>query len=168
LLSQLKQLEHEGFAFEEGEASFELVVKKAVGQAKPAFKLKEFKVSSIKEGRQDTTVHAKLVLEIKGQERETRAAGDGPINALDAALRKALLAYYPEIESVRLTDYKVRVLDSKEGTAAKVRVMIESADEDGVWVTVGVSTNVIEASWQALVDSLEYKLMRSQMTSAKE
>lgn len=160
LLNQLKQLEHEGFAFEEGEASYELLVKKAVGTVKPFFKLKDFKVASLKQGAKDTTVQAKLVLNVQSKDKETKAEGDGPVNALDAALRKVLLDVYPEISKVRLTDYKVRVLDSKEGTAAKVRVMIESADEEKVWVTVGVSTNIIEASWQALVDAIEYKLMK--------
>ncbi|MCX5750607.1 MAG: citramalate synthase [Candidatus Saganbacteria bacterium] len=159
LLEKLKELEHAGYQFEEGEASFELVVKKSLAGYKPFFELKGFEVMTTKAGKADTSVEAKLRLSVKGKETETSAIGDGPINALDGALRKALIDIYPEIKEVKLTDYKVRVLDSKEGTAAKVRVIVESTDENRTWGTVGVSTNVIEASWQALVDSIEYKLL---------
>ena len=97
---------------------------------------------------------------VNDKELLTVAEGDGPVNALDTAMRKALLHFYPELEQVRLTDYKVRVVDVKEGTAAKVRVLVEGADEQGSWSTIGVSTNIIEASWQALADSVEYALLK--------
>jgi len=159
LIKQLKDLEHQGYSFEEGEASFELLLKKTMGIIKPSFELEDFKIQTEKKGDGATTVKAQIKLKIKGKQYEAAGQGDGPINALDNALRKVLEDIYPEIKTVKLTDYKVRVLDSEAGTAAKVRVIVESADETKVWGTVGVSTNVIEASWLALVDSIEYKLV---------
>jgi 2-isopropylmalate synthase len=99
-------------------------------------------------------------VKVNGVREQTAAEGDGPVNALDNALRKALKPFYPTLASMHLTDFKVRVLDEKQGTAAKVRVLIQSQDEHDSWGTVGVSENIIEASWQALVDSIEYKLMK--------
>jgi 2-isopropylmalate synthase len=159
LLSRLKTLELEGYQFEEGEASFELLVKKMLGTFKPEFTLESFDIDTIKHGSEDTKVKAKLKIKVKESVLETEAYGDGPINALDGALRKAIESIFPAIKEVKLTDYKVRVLDSEEGTAAKVRVIVESTDGVRTWGTVGVSTNVIEASWFALMDSIEYKLM---------
>jgi 2-isopropylmalate synthase len=161
LISDLKELEHQGYQFEEGEASFELLVKKTLGAYKPKFTFENFDVVTLKRGEEATKVKAKLKLTVNGESHETEAYGDGPINALDGALRKALEEIFPVIKEVKLTDYKVRVLDSKQGTAAKVRVIVESSDAEKTWGTVGVSTNVIEASWLALLDSIEYKLMRS-------
>ncbi|OGC03637.1 citramalate synthase [candidate division WOR-1 bacterium RIFOXYA12_FULL_43_27] len=160
LIRTLKDLEHQGYQFEEGEASFELLVKKAIKKTKPHFELVDFQIQNTKEGLSPAFVEARIKLKVKGDEVEATGEGDGPINALDDALRSALGEYFPELDSVKLTDYKVRVLDSNAGTAAKVRVIIESSDDDGSWGTVGVSTNVIEASWQALSDSLEYKLIK--------
>lgn len=160
LIRKLKELEHQGYQFEEGEASFELLVKKAIKKIKPHFELVDFEIRNTKEGAGPTFVEADVKLKVKGQIVESRGEGDGPVNALDDALRSVLEKHFPELEQVKLTDYKVRVLDSQAGTAAKVRVIIESSDEDGSWGTVGVSTNVIEASWQALVDSFEYKLIK--------
>ena len=159
LLEQLKELELEGYQFEEGEASFELLVKKALGAYKSKFTLESFDIATVKQGSEATKVKAKLKVKVKEGIVETEAYGDGPINALDGALRKAIESTFPEIKEVKLTDYKVRVLDSQEGTAAKVRVIVESTDAVKTWGTVGVSTNVIEASWFALLDSIEYKLM---------
>ncbi len=163
LLSKLKELEHEGYQFEEGEASFELLVKKTLRTYKAPFTFENFDVVTVKHGDEATKVKAKLMVKIKEKDKdkvvETEAYGDGPVNALDGALRKALEGHFPAIKEVKLTDYKVRVLDSKEGTAAKVRVIVESTDGVRTWGTVGVSTNVIEASWLALLDSIEYKLM---------
>jgi 2-isopropylmalate synthase len=159
LIKALKEMEHQGYSFEEGEASFELLLKRTMGKTKPFFELEDFLVETHKHGKDVPLVTAHVKMKVKGKQLESEATGDGPVNALDAALRKVLEDIYPEIKSVKLTDYKVRVLDTEAGTAAKVRVIVESADETKVWGTVGVSTNVIEASWQALVDSIEYKLM---------
>jgi 2-isopropylmalate synthase len=159
LLAELKKLELEGYQFEEGEASFELLVKKALKTFKPKFMLEGFDIVTVKHGSEATKVKAKLKIRIGDGISETEAYGDGPINAIDGALRKAIESVFPEIKEVKLTDYKVRVLDSGEGTAARVRVIVESTDGVRTWGTVGVSTNVIEASWFALLDSIEYKLM---------
>ncbi|MFH1347193.1 MAG: citramalate synthase [Candidatus Margulisiibacteriota bacterium] len=159
LISVLKEMEHQGYSFEEGEASFELLLKRTLGLVKPFFTLDDFLIETHKEGRNAPVVTAHIKIKVKGKLQEATGTGDGPVNAVDNALRKVLEDIYPEIKSVKLTDYKVRVLDSAAGTAAKVRVIVVSADETKSWGTVGVSTNVIEASWQALVDSIEYKLM---------
>ena len=160
VLENLKRLEDEGYQFEGAEGSFELLMKKALGKYKSLFDLEGFRVTV--EKRKDGTLNCEATIKVKveGIEEHTAAEGDGPINALDNALRKALEEFYPSLKSVRLTDYKVRVLDVKAGTAAPVRVLVEARDKKGTWGTVGVSTNIIEASWQALVDSLEYKLLK--------
>ncbi|MDI6734818.1 MAG: citramalate synthase [bacterium] len=155
ILAKVKEKEHEGYQFEAADASFELLIKKALGEYKPVFKLKKFEV--IVENRNGELFSDAIIkIEINGQEKYIVAEGDGPVNALDTALRKALEDSYPILKKVHLTDYKVRVLDAKEGTAAKVRVLIESTDGKDSWGTVGVSENIIDASWQALVDSVEY------------
>lgn len=159
LIKILKDMEHQGYQFEEGEASFELLLKRTLGLIKPAFDLEEFKVETGKRGSGESYVDARIKIKVKGKQYESAGLGDGPINALDNALRKVLEDIYPQIKEIKLTDYKVRVLDSEAGTAAKVRVIVESSDEKRGWGTVGVSTNVIEASWLALKDSIEYKLI---------
>ena len=159
LIRTLKEMENQGYSFEEGEASFELLVKRTLGEFKPFFELEDFRIETEKAGKKESVSTAHVKIKVKGKHFDASAAGDGPINALDGALRKVLEDIYPELKSMKLTDYKVRVLDTGAGTAAKVRVLIESTDENKVWNTVGVSTNVIEASWLALVDSIEYKLM---------
>ena len=159
LVKKLKQLEHEGYQFEEGEASFELLMKRSFGIYKPSFELMEYSIEIIQKSEENFLVKAKVKIKVNGKSYESEASGDGPINALDGALRKVLEGIYPQIKNVKLTDYKVRVLDSTAGTAARVRVIIESCDEKRSWGTVGVSTNVVEASYLALVDSLEYKLL---------
>ncbi len=159
LIKILKDMEHQGYQFEEGEASFELLVKRTLGVLKPPFELEEFKVETRKRGGNALDVDAWIKIRVKGMEYESKGRGDGPINALDCALRKVLEGIYPQIKEVKLTDYKVRVLDSQAGTAARVRVIVESSDDKKDWGTVGVSTNVIDASWLALKDSIEYKLM---------
>ncbi|OGC08294.1 citramalate synthase [candidate division WOR-1 bacterium RIFOXYA2_FULL_36_21] len=159
LVQKLKELEHEGYQFEEGEASFELLVKRILGVAKPLFELDHYEIKMSQKSEKDFVVEAYVKVKVSGTVYESKAKGDGPINALDGALRKVLEKKYPKIKNIKLTDYKVRVLDSKEGTAARVRVIIESCDCDKCWGTVGVSTNVIEASYLALVDSLEYGLL---------
>ncbi len=164
LHKQIQELEYEGYQFEAAEASFELLIKKALKKYKKFFELDGFRV--IVEKRQDNTLISEATVKIKvGKVRvHTACEGDGPVNALDGALRKALRDFYPELSGMHLSDFKVRVLDSKAGTAAKVRVFIESQDEKNSWWTVGVSENIIEASWQALVDSIEYKLLKEKET----
>jgi len=163
LLQELKELEAKGFAFEGAEASFELLMRKAIdGDRVRYFHLIGFRVIDEKRTESEPPIaEATIMLEgPDGRIEHTAAQGNGPVNALDRALRKALGKFYPEVEQVRLHDYKVRVLGNQEGTEAIVRVLIESGDEHARWGTVGVSHNVIEASWQALVDSMDYKLYK--------
>jgi 2-isopropylmalate synthase len=164
LLSELKDLESQGYAYEGAEASFELLMRKTLEGARAQFfRLIGFRVIDEKRHEGEPPIaEATIMLEgPDGQVEHTAAQGNGPINALDGALRKALGKFYPEVEEVRLHDYKVRVLGGAEGTGAVVRVLIESGDEHERWGTVGVSHNVIEASWQALVDSMDYKLHKA-------
>jgi 2-isopropylmalate synthase len=162
LLRELKELENAGFQFEGAEASFELLMKRALGEPIRFYKLIGFRVIDQKTGddRQALSEATVMVEGPDGHVEHTAGTGNGPVNALDHALRKALTKFYPDIQAVRLIDYKVRVLPGLDGTAAKVRVLIESGDEHDLWGTVGVSHNVIEASWQALVDSVDYKLYK--------
>lgn len=161
LLKDLKELENQGFQFEGAEASFEILMRKAKRQYKPFFKLLGFRVIDEKRS-EDHEPHAEATIqvEVDGVIEHTAAHGNGPVNALDNALRKALDRFFPELKSVQLIDYKVRVLPSDSGTSSKVRVLIESTDGHQKWGTVGVSENIIQASWRALVDSLEFKLMK--------
>lgn len=156
----IQEQEYQGYQYEAAEASFELLIKKALKKYKRFFELKGFRV--IVEKREDNTLisEATVAIKVNKIKKHTASEGDGPVNALDGALRKALLDFYPGVADMHLSDFKVRVLDSKAGTAAKVRVFIESQDEKESWWTVGVSENIIEASWQALVDSIEYKLLK--------
>ncbi len=165
ILNELKKLEHEGYAFEAADASFELLIKKVLQHRKPFFDLIEYHVSMRKKAEDDGVCEATIKVSVKGEVEHTAAEGDGPVNALDSALRAALVKFYPQIKDVKLTDYKVRILDSKTGTAAKTRVLIESTDGKSEWGTVGVSDNIIDASWHALVDSIEYKLFKDQKKS---
>jgi 2-isopropylmalate synthase len=162
IMDKLKELEHEGYQFEAAESSFELVVRKMLGRYTPFFELVEFKV--IVSEPTVNNVNSSVIIKVRVGDQEvlTVAEGDGPVNALDKAARKALERIYPAIGEIRLTDYKVRVLDSDKASAAKVRVLIESTDQKDNWTTIGVSTDIINASWQALVDSIEYKLLRDQ------
>lgn len=162
IIERLKQLEHEGYHFEAAEQSFELVVRKMLGRYKPFFELVEFKVMVNEPSVNGMNSSAMIKIRVGSETEITAAEGDGPVNALDKAVRKALERFYPEIGEIRLTDYKVRVLDSDQASAAKVRVLIESTDHREHWTTIGVSTDIIDASWQALVDSIEYKLVREQ------
>jgi 2-isopropylmalate synthase len=159
ILEHLKSLEHEGYQFESAESSFELLVMRLLGKHKPFFTLKEYKVST-QEDANGLNSTASIRIAVNGQEETACAQGEGSVNALDKAVRKALERFYPAIKDVKLIDYKVRVLDSDKATAAKVRVLIESADQHASWTTVGVSTDIIEASWRAMLDAIEYKLMR--------
>ncbi|MCL2699777.1 MAG: citramalate synthase, partial [Defluviitaleaceae bacterium] len=159
IMSKLKEMEHEGYQFEGAESTFELVIRKQLGKYKPFFELEMFKI--IGEQPYDCASASALIkVVVDGKTEITAAEGDGPVNALDKALRKALEVFYPELSSVYLIDYKVRVMDSNDATASKVRVLIESSDGVDNWSTVGVSKDIIEASWIALVDSIEYKLIK--------
>jgi 2-isopropylmalate synthase len=170
LLQEVKELEAKGYAFEGAEGSFELLMRKALeGERSEFFRLIGFRVIDEKRHADEPPI-AEATIQLEGPDgrvEHTAAQGNGPVHALDQALRKALSKFYPEVEDIRLHDYKVRVLGSTEGTAALVRVLIESGDDERRWTTVGVSHNVIEASWQALVDSVDYKLHRSRRTAAR-
>ena len=159
VLEHLKNLEHEGYQFENATASLELAIFKELGMKKDFFELKYFKVMINEPGNDGQSSSALIKINVGGEEEISAAEGDGPVNALDMALRKALNRFYPEISDIKLTDYKVRVLDSDAATAARVRVFIESTDGKHVWNTIGVSTDIIEASWIALLDSMEYKFL---------
>jgi len=159
LFQELRQRELQGYLFEGADASFQLLLMKAFRKHRELFHRVGFRI--IVDGRGDGTTESEATIKIGLEEMEvhTAAEGDGPVAALDAALRKALEQLYPEIKNIRLTDYKVRVLDEHASTSSKVRVLIESTDNETLWGTVGVSENIIQASWQALVDSLEYGLL---------
>jgi 2-isopropylmalate synthase len=160
LVSHIKSLEYDGFQFDGAEASFELILRTETNEFSPFFKTLESKVTVSFDNLRQTSSEAVLKIEVDGEIEHTAANGDGPVNALDNALRKALVRFYSEIATIKLIDYKVRVLNEKQGTAAKVRVLIESGDGNETWSTVGVSENLIEASWQALCDSINYKLFK--------
>jgi len=162
ILNLIQKLENEGYHFEAAEASFELLIKKALGKYKKFFELEGFRVVIEKRTDKKITSEAIIKLKVKGVKEHTAAEGDGPVNALDNALRKALKDFYPTLSKMHLSDFKVRVLDEKAGTAAKVRVLIQSQDEKDTWSTIGVHENIIEASWEALVDSIEYKLLKNE------
>jgi 2-isopropylmalate synthase len=159
LLEQLQEREHEGYQFEAAEASFELLAKRLAGHLRPHFSVRSYHVSTIKQADGSLVTDATVKLDVGEHQMHTASEGDGPVNALDGALRKALEEHYPALGDVHLTDYKVRVINPRAATAAYVRVVIQSADSHHVWGTVGVSENIIEASWEALLDSIEYKLL---------
>ena len=162
ILREVKQLENAGFQYEGADASFELLMQKALNGKVRHFRLIGFRVIDEKR-REDEPPLSEATIMVEGPDgavEHTAAQGNGPVNALDRALRKALTQFYPQLETMELLDYKVRVLGGDAGTGATVRVLIESGDEHSKWGTVGVSPNVIEASWQALVDSIEYKLYK--------
>ncbi len=161
ILTRVKQLENDGYEFEAAEGSLALLIQKTLQHHKPMWNLLEYHTSFRRSGTGScNTCEATVKLHVDGVEHYTVAAGDGPVNALDAALRDALRSFYPQIDAVKLQDYKVRILDGKNGTAARTRVLIESTDGHESWGTVGVSDNIIEASYLALADSLEFKLIR--------
>jgi 2-isopropylmalate synthase len=162
VVEEVKRLENEGFQFEDAEASFELLVLRARPEYEPPFRLLDFMAVSERRGGGDFVAEATVKLAVGDETMHTAADGDGPVNALDRAMRKALAPFYPQLGPVVLTDYKVRVLDNEAGTAATVRVWMQSSDGETTWNTVGSSSNIIEASWLALADSLEYPLRRTQ------
>ena len=164
LLKELQLKEHDGYQFEAADASFELFIKRHLKHYKPFFQLEGFKVFNEKRFDGKLFAEASIRISVNGKEKFSAAEGDGPVNALDRALRRALEEFYPNLNDMHLRDFKVRVLDTKEGTAAKVRVLIESQDGQDCWTTIGVDENIIQASWEALTDSIEYKLLKSRRT----
>ncbi len=156
VLSAIKQREYEGYHYEAADASLALLIGRTTGDAKPLFELETFRIISEKRADGETTTEATIKLLVKGQRVISTAEGNGPVNALDRALRQAIESHYPELKEIHLSNYKVRILDEHRATAATTRVLIDSTDGKRVWGAVGVSENIIEASWQALVDSLEY------------
>lgn len=161
ILAHLKNLENDGYQFENAEHSFDLLIHKLLGKFEPFFTLIDYKVS-VQENSIErcNNAIANVNIKVNNQLESVIAEGDGPVNALDIGIRKALERFYPKITDVKLVDYKVRVLDSDQATAAKVRVLIESADQNSSWTTIGVSTDIIDASWRALCDAIEYKLLQ--------
>ena len=159
ILSRIKELEHGGYEFEAAEGSLALLISKALKHRDPLFHVDAYHVSMRRDAR-ESVCEATVKVRVGSKRAQTVAEGDGPVNALDGALRSALVKFYPQLKKVTLTDYKVRILDSDTGTAAKTRVLIESTDGKREWGTVGVSENIIEASLQALVDSMEFALLK--------
>ncbi len=162
VLTQVQDLENQGYEFEAAEASFDLLVRKAAGLYQPRFQRHAYRVNVETDEAGQTITEATVKIRVGAEVQHTVSEGDGPVNALDGALRKALQHFYPRLAEMQLVDFKVRVVNARAGTAARVRVVIESRDADAVWGTVGVSENIIEASWLALADSFEYKLFKDE------
>jgi 2-isopropylmalate synthase len=159
VLERIKELESQGFTFEGAEASVELMLRRTHPAYVPPFEMLDFKVMTLQRRRRGLTAEATVKVRVGPKIMHTVAEGNGPVNALDAALRKSLIDVYPQLSSVSLADYKVRILDSENATAATTRVLIDTKCGTRRWSTVGASTNIIEASWQALTDSMEYALL---------
>jgi len=168
VLQRLKELEHQGYQFEGAEGSFELMILKAMQTYQPLFKLEGFRLIVEKRAGGQLYSEATIKVQVADRQVHTAAEGNGPVNALDNALRKALEEVYPALKKIKLMDFKVRVLDGADGTSSQVRVLIESRDDRKAWGTVGVSPNIIEASWQALVDSIEYGLLCGRLPQLDE
>jgi 2-isopropylmalate synthase len=160
VVQMVKELENKGYQFEGADASLELLLRRELGLWEPRFALKSYRCTVEHRGNREARADATVHIAVGERDEHTAAEGNGPVHALDRALRKALQPFYPEVEQIHLTDYRVRVLEGTDGTSTQVRVLIESADEHGPWTTVGVSANVLEASWEALADSIEYGLAR--------
>jgi len=160
IVGEIKKLEDQGYQFDAAEGSLELLIKKVTGRSEEPFTLESFRVTTEKNQSGPSTSQATIKISVGNDEELTAAEGEGPVNALDNALRKALTKFFPQIEEMGLVDFKVRVIDGSDATAAKVRVQIDSRDSREIWSTIGVSENIIEASWQALVDSFQYKLSK--------
>lgn len=158
IVSEIKKLEQQGFQFDVADGSFKILLEKYTGQFIPLFDLESFRVTIEKDKDQPCSSHATIKIAVGDKREITAAEGNGPVSALDNALRKALEKFFPGLDNMGLVDFKVRVIDGREGTAAKVRVLIDSRDKDQIWSTIGVSEDIIEASWQALADSFQFKL----------
>jgi 2-isopropylmalate synthase len=168
ILQEIQNLEHIGYHFEAADGSFELLVRELTGTAKHYFRLESFRVIMEKREDGDVVTEATIKIHVEGQRIIATAEGNGPVNALDNALRDAIGQAYPQLSKIRLSDFKVRVIDEKKGTAAVVRVLIDTTDGKDSWGTVGVHENIIEASWEALVDSIIYGLMKMEGESGQE
>jgi 2-isopropylmalate synthase len=162
IATEIKQLEQEGYQFDSADGSFKILLEKFTDQFHPHFELESFRVTIEKDKDQPCSAHATIKISVNGKKEITAGEGYGPVSALDNALRKALGKFYPDLDTMRLVDFKVRVIDGSRGTAAKVRVLIESRDQNEIWSTMGVSEDIIEASWQALADSFQFKLANAQ------
>ncbi len=162
IATEVKQLEQEGYQFDSADGSFKILLEKFTDQFHPHFELESFRVTIEKDKDQPCSAHATIKISVNGKKEITAGEGYGPVSALDNALRKALDKFYPDLDTMRLVDFKVRVIDGTRGTAAKVRVLIESRDQNEIWSTMGVSEDIIEASWQALADSFQFKLANAQ------
>ena len=167
IVSEIKQLEQQGYQFDVAEGSFRILMEKFTDQFTPLFDLEAFRVTIEKDKDQPCSSQATVKISVDGKQEITAAEGYGPVSALDNALRKALDRFYPDLDTMSLVDFKVRVIDGSRGTAAKVRVFIESRDQDKIWSTIGVSEDIIEASWQALADSFQYKLASEKQFRSK-
>lgn len=162
IVSEIKSMEDQGYQFDVADGSMKILLEKFTEQFKPLFDLESFRISVEKDKEDVCTSHAIIKLSVNGDREVTAAEGHGPVSALDNALRKALGRFYPDLDGMRLVDFKVRVIDGREGTAARVRVFIESRDNEETWTTIGVSEDIIEASWHALADSFQFKLAKEQ------
>ena len=166
IVTRIKDLEEQGYQFDVADGSFKILLEKFTEQFKPYFELESFRVSIEKDQDLPCSAQATIKISVDGRQEITAAEGSGPVSALDNALRKALDRFFPDLDAMRLVDFKVRVIDGRDGTAAKVRVFIESRDQDDLWSTIGVSEDIIEASWQALADSFQYKLSKEKENQA--
>jgi 2-isopropylmalate synthase len=167
IVAEIKSMEDQGYQFDVADGSMKILLEKLTEQFKPHFDLDSFRVSIEKDLQNECTSHAIIKIKVDGVDEITAAEGYGPVSALDNALRKALGRFYPDLDGMRLVDFKVRVIDGREGTAARVRVFIESRDNEETWTTIGVSEDIIEASWQALTDSFQFKLAKEQAKKGK-
>ena len=160
IVREVKRMEDRGFQFDAADGSLSLLIKKAIGEFIDPFTLECFSVVTSRTGSNPCLSQATIKISVDGEHELTAAEGNGPVNALDHALRKALIKFYPQIKEMHLIDFKVRTLEGSEGTAAGVRVLLDSTDGEEIWSTIGVSENILEASWQALADSIQYKLSK--------
>jgi 2-isopropylmalate synthase len=160
-------MEDEGYQFDVADGSFQIMLEKFTEQFRPLFDLESFRVTIEKDKDLPCSAHATIKISVGDSHEITAAEGLGPVSALDNALRKALGNFYPDLDTMKLVDFKVRVVDGREGTEAKVRVLVESRDQDQIWSTIGVSEDIIEASWQALADSFQFKLAKESQHRCK-
>ena len=167
IVAEIKSMEDQGYQFDVADGSLKILIEKFTQQFKPLFDLESFRITVEKDLDRPCTAHATIKIKVGDAHEITAAEGHGPVSALDNALRKALGKFYPDLDVMRLVDFKVRVIDGRAGTAARVRVFIESRDHDDIWTTIGVSEDIIEASWHALADSFQFKLAKQQEATSE-